>query len=138
MSEELHTLSLLSPEGTYRYHDLTDQTINDLSLNYIAEQVGNTKDEKQIIFNILKQMPISREVIEYRRSIYEDLRGQKKLGAQLLSIVKEMRFYTVSGFKKIDKDATIWETTAAQSLRLTESWSPCTSVLKACKTYRST
>ncbi len=78
MSEEAITLSLLAPEGEFKYHDLTDQTINDLSLNYIAEQVGNTKDEKQIIFNILKQMPISREVIEYRRSIYEDLRSQKK------------------------------------------------------------
>lgn len=109
MSENQPTLSLLTPEGTYRYHDLTDQTVNDLSLSYIAEQVGKTKDEKQIIFNIIKHMPVSREVIEYRRSIYEDLRGQKELGAQLLNIVKEMRFYTVGGFKKFDKDATIWD-----------------------------
>lgn len=126
MNENQYTLSLLSPEGAYRYHDLTDQTINDLSLNYIAEQVGNTKDEKQIIFNILKQMPISRDVIEYRRSIYEDLRSQKKLGAQLLSIVKEMRFYTVSGFKKIDKDATIWDFIS----RLKELENYCSSILE--------
>lgn len=59
MTEEQYTLSLLTPEGVYTYHDLTDQTINDLSLPFLAEQVGKTKDERQIIFDILKRMPVS-------------------------------------------------------------------------------
>lgn len=126
MSEELHTLGLLSPEGTYRYHDQTDRIVNDLSLSYIAEQVGKTKDEKQIIFNILKQMPVSREVIEYRRSIYNDLRNHKDVGSRLLNIVKEMRFYAVGGFKRLDKEATIWDFIS----RLKELENYCNSIIE--------
>lgn len=126
MAEEQYTLSLLAPEGSYTYHDLNDQTINDLSIPFLVEQVGNTKDERQIIFDIVKRMPVSPEVIRYRREIYEDLKHQKDLGSQLLTIVKEMRFYTVGGFKKMDKDATIWDFIS----RLKELENYCNSIIE--------
>ena len=81
MNENQHTLSLLSPEGTYLYHDLTDQTINDLSLTYIAEQVGKTKDEKQIILDIMKHMPVSREVSSTDAAFTKICAGKKNWAA---------------------------------------------------------
>ena len=100
MADEQYTLSLLSPKGKYDYHELTDQTINDLSIPFIAEQVGKTKDERLIIYDVLKRMPVDPEVIRYRRDVYVDLKNQKGLGEQLLNIVKEMRFYTVVVLKR--------------------------------------
>ena len=126
MADEQYTLSLLSPKGKYDYHELTDQTINDLSIPFIAEQVGKTKDERLIIYDVLKRMPIDPEVIRYRRDVYVDLKNQKGLGEQLLNIVKEMRFYTVGGFKKMDKDATVWDFIS----RLKELENYCNSIIE--------
>ena len=71
--------SLLHPTGFEQYVTLEENTINVLSLDFIIENMTNNADERKALRELMIQMPVSREVIEYRRSIYRDLQQSPEL-----------------------------------------------------------
>lgn len=68
--------SLLHPAGSEQYVTLEENTINVLSLDFIIENMTNNADERKALREMMIQMPVSREIIEYRRSIYRDYKNQ--------------------------------------------------------------
>jgi len=101
--------SLLHPTGFEQYVTLEENTINVLSLDFIIENMTNNADERKALRELMIQMPVSREVIEYRRSIYRDLQQSPELCETFSEICKEMEFYGLSGKIVHQQGSTLWD-----------------------------
>lgn len=107
--QETERFSLLSPDGSGTYYTLSDDTANDLSVDFLADSVSGNSTEFEVIHRILMEMPVSRNVIDYRRDIYTDLRSSPELCEELHEIFDAMRFYVNDRPNVLDKTSTIWE-----------------------------
>ena len=108
-ANELSGFSLLAPDKSGSYHRLSDDTANDLSVNFIVESISRNSTEKQVISRILLDMPTDEKTIRYRREVYRELRDDTELCEKLYDIFEGMRFFTQDGQKRLEKGATIWE-----------------------------
>lgn len=101
--------SLLSPENSDGYYDLSSNAENDLAVNFIAENISDNSTEKEVIKKILLKMPVNTDIISYRSEVYAELSSDPDLCEKLYDIFDRMRFFTKDGQKHIDKGSTIWE-----------------------------
>ena len=106
---ETERFSLLSPDGSGTYFTLSDDTANDLSVEFLADSVSGNSTEFEVIHRILTDMPVSRNIIDYRRDIYSDLRSDPGLCEELHEIFDAMSFYVNDRPNTIDKTSTIWD-----------------------------
>jgi len=106
---ETERFSLLSPDGSGTYFTLSDDTANDLSVEFLADSVSGNSTEFEVIHRILIDMPVSRNIIDYRRDIYSDLRSDPVLCEELHEIFDAMSFYVNDRPNTIDKTSTIWD-----------------------------
>lgn len=106
---ELREFSLLAPEKGGSYSRLGSDTANDLSVDFIVENISRNSSEREVIKNILMDMPTDEKTIGYRRAVYAELRDDTELCGKLYDIFEGMRFFTMDGQKRIEKGSTIWE-----------------------------
>lgn len=118
--------SLLSPIGDYEYFTLSENTANDLSIDFIIENLTSTNSERSILKKILMKMPICKSVILYRQAIYKDLKNTPEICEELCEIFKEMQFYSSEKSRNIDNKSSIWDFIG----RLKELENYCLSVIK--------
>lgn len=118
--------SLLSPVGEYEYFTLSEYTSNDLSIDFIIENITSTSSERSILKKILMKMPICQSVIQYRQAIYKDLKNTPEICEELCEIFKEMQFYSSEKSRNIDNKSSIWDFIS----RLKELENYCLSVIK--------
>ena len=90
---DLKQFSLLNPAGTHSYFHLSDITVNDLAVSFLAEHISHHQSEREIIRKTLTDMPVSAEVIRYRQEIYSELRDVPELRKKLYEVFDAMRFY---------------------------------------------
>lgn len=124
--DSIRDFSLLSPAGEYEYFILSENTANDLSIDFIIDNMISTRDEGRILKNILMKMPVCKPVIQYRQDIYIDLKNVPEICEELCEIFKEMQFYSSEKPKNIDNRSSIWDFVR----RLKELENYCLSVIK--------
>lgn len=108
-SEASHKFSLLAPCESDCYFCLSQNTQNDLSLDYITDAISSNSSEKEAIKRILLKMPVSSDIISYRNAVYSELRDEHELCEKLYEIFDTMRFYNSDRPSHIDKGSTIWD-----------------------------
>ena len=100
--------SLLSPSEKQGF-DLSGNTATDLDIDFITENITKNKAEKDALTQILLDMPVDKEVIDYRRSIYSDLREHYDICERMYYIFDSMRFYIRDKNNRMDEGSTIYE-----------------------------
>ena len=106
---ELKEFSLLAPDKNGSYCRISDDTVNDLSVDFIVDSISHNSTEKKVISKILLKMPVDEKIISYRREVYRELMDDAELCEKLYDIFERMRFFTQDGQKRIEKGSTIWE-----------------------------
>lgn len=106
---DINSFSLLAPSDNCKYFILNDETINDLSLDFLVKNMTSSLNEQNVIKSILMNMPAEKSVIKYRQDIYCDLKNIPEVSEQLCEIFNEMLFYTSQKPKSIDNKSSIWE-----------------------------
>lgn len=113
--------SLLAPAGKTGYVTLSETTANDLSLDLLTEKLSPVAQEQTVLKRILMQLPVDREIIEYRRAVYTDLKKDPALCRELGEIFDRMQFSTSDTMRTSHGKAGIWE--LIQRLRELENYS---------------
>lgn len=91
-------------------HTLTDETINDLSVNYICSQLSRNAGEQNVIKNIMVQLCDDPEVIRYRCDIFEDVLRFPELRKRIGELLDQLDF--LKSVERLSKDtdaSSIWQ-----------------------------
>lgn len=107
--ENHRNFSLLAPEGSNGYFSINEGTANDLSINFLVENLTVGDEEQRIIRRLLLDMPIDKEIIQYRQAVYKDLKLVPEMCKQLLEVFDEMKFYTGDRGRTVDGKSSVWE-----------------------------
>ncbi len=103
--------SLLYPQGVKPAgKKLSDEAINDLSIDHICEELSGEPFEQNIIRNIMTNMEKDPEVIRYRRDIFDDIYHFPELREKIKSLLDELAY--LKDLEKSVKDAAaapIWQ-----------------------------
>lgn len=105
----IYQLSLLAPDSSEEYFTVSDNTINDLSVDFLADSISYNSSEKTIITKILARMPASEKIINYRSAVYSELREDPALCQSLFEVFDAMRFHMNDHAVQHDENATIWD-----------------------------
>lgn len=105
----MQNISLLAPDDTGKYFQISDITAGDLGATFLAEHISELSTEQNIIGKILLKMPVSPEIIRYRQDVYAELRGDETLCEELFKICDSLRFSFNDRPMQIGDQSTIWE-----------------------------
>lgn len=100
--------SLLSPHEMKGF-DISGNTQNDLAVDFIGEKISKNNVEQRSISKILLDMPTDKEVIDYRRTVYSDLRDHLEVCEKMYDIFDSLRYYTRDRINRISEGSTIYE-----------------------------
>lgn len=108
----MNTISLLYPSTVAEPHvrTMTDETINDLSVNYICAQLSHNTGEQNLIKNIMVQLCDDPEVIRYRCDIFEDVLRFPELRQRISELLDQLDF--LKSVERLSKDSdasSIWQ-----------------------------
>lgn len=108
----LKTISLLFPAGMEDapVYPLTDEAINDLSVNYFCAQLTRNAGEQNVIRNIMTQICCVPEVVRYRCDIFEDVLRFPVLRQRIGELLEQLEFLKSVERLSKDTDASgIWQ-----------------------------
>lgn len=128
-------ISLLWPKDKKEYVKLTkrlsDETINDLSLEYICSQISNNENEIGWAKEVFTCITLSEEVVKYRQDIFEDIYKSEEFRKELISLLEKLNYlYELSGRKNRYSEVSIWH--LVSRLRELESYIECILEMKEC------
>ncbi len=107
----MQKFSLLYPQNiTPSEKILTNEAINDLSVDYICEKLTGERFEQNVIKNILIKVESNPEVIRYRSDVFDDIYRFPKLREKIKGLLDELAY--LKDLEKSAKDATaapIWQ-----------------------------
>lgn len=106
---KINNFSLLQPEGEYDYFTLDENAINDLSLQYLIENIVDEPKEYENFRNILIKMPVDEKVIKYRQEIYQDLKNNIDVCKDFIRIFNEMKFNLLDRECVSETKSSIWD-----------------------------
>lgn len=106
---DIKSFSLLAPDENDVTFRLSSNTANDLSVDFIAENISGNSSEEAALKSILLEMPVSEKVINYRRAVYSELRDNEELCQKLYDIFDAMRFYSNDRPAQIGGSSTLME-----------------------------
>ncbi|MBE6851496.1 MAG: hypothetical protein E7504_07190 [Ruminococcus sp.] len=134
MESSIRRFSLLSPNDSTAYFQLSDSTANDLSIDFLAAHLSHEKEEQPKLRHLLMQMPVDPAIISYRQAIYKDLKNAPKICEKMQEIFDAMQFYTMDVSRSIYEKSSIWElVTRLRSLQnYVSSISQLQTLLKGC------
>ena len=107
--QNIRDFSLLAPEQLKCDTLLSENTANDLSLDFLTEHLSDSDSERQILKNILLKMPTDRQVIRYRQEVYQDLKKCPELCETLREIFDSIQFGNMDTTHNSYSKASIWE-----------------------------
>ena len=105
----MQRISLLAPHDSDAYFQLSTQTADDLGLDFLTEHICENHTEQHAIRKILMRMPVSPEIIAYRKAVYHELCEHEEFCAKLFKICDSLRFSFNDRPIQIGEQATIWE-----------------------------
>ena len=104
----MQNFSLLSPQES-DFFSVSAATANDLGLDELTAFLSEAQSERNRLKRILMKMPVSPQVIRYRREIYSELRSDMVLSKELLNICDSLRFSFNDRPVQIGGNSTVWE-----------------------------
>ena len=85
----MEEFSLLYPQNReFTLHKLTDEAINDLSIDFLLDNLTEIKNEREHIRSLMTQITDDPVVIQYRCDVFEDFLRFPKLRA----VMEELEF----------------------------------------------
>lgn len=104
-------VSLLHPYKTEpHYNLLPDETINDLSVDYICNAVSKDDYEFNIVKKIMVNLSSDEKVIKYRSDIFDDLLHFPALRDNIKALLDELEYLrSISKFAKDSDASSIWQ-----------------------------
>ena len=108
----MKNISLLFPQGKTDapVRQLTEETINDLSVHYICQQLSRNAGEQNVIRNIMINLCDDPEVIRYRCDIFEDVLRFPVLRQRIAELLDQLEF--LKSVERLSKDtdaSSIWQ-----------------------------
>lgn len=106
----MENFSLLYPENSERKETaLTDEAVNDLSIDFIIDALSDDEYEKNLIKKIMTNITDNREVIEYRRDIFDDFLKFPELREELSELVVNLAdLREIERFQKDQEASSLW------------------------------
>ena len=105
----MNHISLLSPDASAAFFDLSGNSENDLGVAFLAENIADSVAEQNVLKRILLKMPVDAQMINYRREIYGELRGDEQLCSDLFQVFDSLRFSFSDRPVSVGGSSTIWE-----------------------------
>ena len=81
---------LYPPNAEHTFQTLTDESINDLSIEFLLNALTKQKYEREHIFKLMTHITDDPEVIRYRRDIFEDFLHFPELRAAMEELVVKL------------------------------------------------
>ena len=102
--------SLMYPQGAQRDNKtLTDEAVNDLSINFIAEALTDVKSERELICSAMKKITDDPEVIRYRCDVFEDFLKFPKLRDAMIELTLKLAdLRDLERFQKDQEASQLW------------------------------
>jgi DNA mismatch repair ATPase MutS len=106
----MENFSLLYPENSERKETaLNDEAVNDLSIDFIIDALSDDEYEKNLIKKIMTNITDNKEVIEYRRDIFDDFLKFPELREELSELVVNLAdLREIERFQKDQEASSLW------------------------------
>ena len=107
----MENFSLLYPAGTTpAFKTLGDNTINDLSLEYILDNVAKNAYEKSVIRGMLLKLESDPSIIRYRCDVFEDVMNYPALRDNIKNTLDQLEYLKSLGASFHDDTvAPLWQ-----------------------------
>ena len=110
-SDPMKNFSLLYPQNEESVSvPLSEEAVNDLSVEYICEKLSGDTYDRNIIRNIMIRIESNPAVIRYRRDVFDDIYHYPDLRERIKELLDELAY--LKELEKSVKDATaapIWQ-----------------------------
>lgn len=128
----MEQLSLLMPKNSKAvFKNLTDEAINDLSLNYLCDSLTEDAYEKNVILKIMSQITDDEEVVKYRCDVFEDFLKFPELRKVLTTLLEELAdLRDLERFQKDGEASSLWK--LINRLREIDGYVKCITEMKLC------
>lgn len=106
----MNDFSLMYPLNTkFCIKTLTEEAVNDLSIDYICDALTQDNFEKNCIRKIMTEITDSKEVIEYRCDVFDDFYNFPKLREALSNLLKKLAdLRELERFQKDTDASSLW------------------------------
>ena len=126
----MEDFSLLFPRGKeYKVNQLTPEAVNDLSIDFLLDNLTDVRNEREHIRNLLTQVTDDEEVIRYRGGVFEDFLRFPKLRAAMEELVARLAdLKDVARFQKDQEGPSLWS--LINRLREVDEYVSCITMIK--------
>lgn len=123
--------SLLHPENSKAvYRRLTDEAINDLSVDFICEALSEDGFEKNSIKQLFINITDDEETIRYRCDVFEDFLRFPQLRDDLMRVLAKLKdLKDIERFRKDEEASSLWQ--LVNRLRELDGYVDCITGIKA-------
>lgn len=106
----MENFSLLYPENSTRSENtLTEEALNDLSINFIIDTLTEDNYEKNLLGKIMTKITCDKDTISYRRDIFEDFLNFPQLRDELSELVVKLAdLRDIERFQKDQETSSLW------------------------------
>lgn len=128
----MENLSLLNPENSNaKFNSLTNETINDLSLEFICQNLTKDEYERNVILKIMSKITSDAKTVKYRCDVFEDFLKFPKLRNVLTELLKELaNLRDLERFQKDSEASSLWK--LINRLREIDGYVKCITEMKEC------
>lgn len=134
MDKNIYDFSLLKPYGDYKYSKLSAETINDLSIDFMVNRICHENSSKSSLKEILINMPVSSEVINYRNAVYDDLKNNEEFCHEAIESLDKLKILEKKQNRFTGEKSSIWQ--LAERLKELQGYSM--SVIKIQEAFKNT
>lgn len=128
----MHTenFSLLHPENSKAvYRKLTNEAINDLSVDFICEALSEDSFERNSIKQLLINITGDEETIRYRCDVFEDFLRFPQLREDLMRVLAKLKdLKDIERFQKDQESSSLWQ--LVNRLRELDAYVDCITGIK--------
>lgn len=126
----MEAFSLLYPQNReFTVQRLTPESINDLSIEFLAENLTEVRNEREHIFNLMTQVTDDPVVIKYRCDVFEDFLRFPKLRTAMEELVARLiDLKDIERFQKDQEGSSLWS--LVNRLREIDEYVSCITMIK--------
>lgn len=122
--------SLLYPENAERsFQKLSDEAVNDLSLEFILEALTDVRAERPHLLGMMTKLPSDAAVIRYRHEIFDDFLRFPKLREKMSELVMKLSdLRDLERFQMDNDSSALWS--LINRLREMDDYMACINMIK--------
>lgn len=105
-------MNLLYPNGKDNLYIVPDDTYQNLAIDELVDMIAVTKEEKELIRKVFKNLPTDEATVKYRQEIFRDMSSSQEfcdeLG-QILNKLDVLKEFNMHNHFLTDKKASLWD-----------------------------